>query len=127
MIDAKMKMKTRIRDSQAVVENFTALHQGKIPEHLMKKDAQRIGKEFDPNLYFTVLTHLTLVTGYTLDYVYRYTGFGGSPLLYVRQLDTPPLKDSFNKFEEFWKEKPFQDELNKIIQRESEKRGYMKK
>lgn len=90
-----MKMnKTIIRDAQAVVEKFTALHQGEIPEHLMKKDAKRNGKEFDPNSYLTVLTHLTLVHGYTLDYIYNYTFFDGSPYLYARQLDAPPLRSA---------------------------------
>ena len=41
-------------------------------------------------------------------------------------IDNPPLKDSFTKFEEFWKEKPFQDELNKSIQEELKKRGIKK-
>ena len=48
------------------------------------------GGELDVNDYFSVLTHLSMETGYVLDYVYFYGGLGGEPILYARQVDQEP-------------------------------------
>ena len=91
---------------QATVDALVALHQsaGYPPEHLLKENAVRTGDEFDVNRYFTVLDHLSMEPGYTLDYVYCYdgSGFAGFPKLYARPdviptksatTDTPPTGD----------------------------------
>lgn len=76
-----------------VVQKMKTLHDGKIPAHLKMRDAVRIGEEFDPNSYFSVLTHLSMKPGYTLDYIYDYRkGFSGSPHLYARLISDPPLQ-----------------------------------
>jgi hypothetical protein len=37
-----------------------------------------------------VLDHLSMVPGYILDYVFRYDGMGGYPVLYARPVGQPP-------------------------------------
>ena len=48
-------------------------------------------ERFDPNRYFEVFDRLRPDDGWDLDYVYSYWGNGGSPLLYPRRRDAPPL------------------------------------
>src|SRR5688572_28858451 len=48
-------------------------------------------ERFDPNRYFEVFDRLHPDDGWVLDYVYHYWGNGGSPLLYPRRRDAPPL------------------------------------
>jgi hypothetical protein len=51
------------------------------------------GEKFDPNEYFTVLTHLSLEDGYVLDYVYFAPGGGdGAPYLYARPEGEPTIE-----------------------------------
>jgi hypothetical protein len=70
---------------QDTVDAMAAIQAGlRTPQHLLVENAQRDGSEFDPNLYFTVLTHLSMSPGYVLDYVYDYNGMGGRPVLYAR-------------------------------------------
>ncbi len=57
---------------------------GRVPEHLLNKNSARNGTEFDPNGYFTVLTHLSMEEGYVLDYVYYYGRSSGHPVLFTR-------------------------------------------
>ena len=66
--------------ASALVENADKA----FPEHFRHENAIRRGTEFDPNSFFSILTHLKIRNGVTLDYVYRYTGLGGWPCLYVR-------------------------------------------
>jgi hypothetical protein len=77
---------------QDTVDSFSGLvhTQGRVPEHLLQADAVKVGGEFDVSAYFSVLTHLSVEQGYTLDYVYYYGGLGGEPILYVRQMDQTP-------------------------------------
>ncbi len=63
-----------------------------IPENFMADEPLKLGGEFDPNQYFTVLTHLQMEPGYTLDYVYYYDFMGGYPTLYARPLDQAPYQ-----------------------------------
>jgi hypothetical protein len=49
---------------------------------------------FDANDYFTVLNHLSMEPGYTLDYVYRADGSGAQPVLYARKIDARPFSTS---------------------------------
>ena len=70
---------------QDTVDAMAVIQAGlRTPQHLLVENAQRDGSEFDPNLYFTVLTHLSMSPGYVLDYVYDYNGMGGRPVLYAR-------------------------------------------
>jgi hypothetical protein len=70
---------------QDTVDAMAAVKSGlRTPEHLLVENAQRDGSEFDPNLYFTALKHLSMAPGYVLDYVYHYDGMGGRPVLYAR-------------------------------------------
>ena len=54
---------------------------------------------FDVNDYFSVLTHLSMEPGYTLDYVYAYFFTDGEPILYARPVDQAPY-DTYFAFEE---------------------------
>ncbi len=83
---------------QDTVDAMAAIQAGlRTPEHLLVENAQRDGSEFDPNLYFTVLTHLSMSPGYVLDYVYHYDGMGGRPVLYAR----PEGLALYRSYEEF--------------------------
>ena len=76
---------------QSTVDAIRALKRGlDFPEHLQQKDAVKTGEEFDINQYFTVLTHLSMQSGYVLDYVYLYDGMGGQPIIYARKVDQAP-------------------------------------
>ncbi len=50
------------------------------------------GEKFDPNTYFTVLTHIGMKPGYVLDYVYWADGLGSHPCLYARRAKEPRKK-----------------------------------
>lgn len=85
---------------QASVDGVQALHAGQtIPDHFLQPGAVRTGEEFDPNRYFGVLTHISMETGYTLDYVYRIDDFAGLPILYARSTTSEryPTSDSLYK------------------------------
>lgn len=61
-----------------------------IPNFLIDPEAAQSGEVFDPNQLLIPLNHLSLESGYTLDFVYRYDGIGGKPFLYARKTtDTP--------------------------------------
>lgn len=76
---------TAAPDWQATVDGMQALTQElEIPEHLRVPNAERTGEEFDVNAYFTVLTHLSMESGYLLDYVYHYNGVSGASFIYAR-------------------------------------------
>jgi hypothetical protein len=67
------------------------------PEHFIKsgyKLQYPLEGDFDPNLYFEVLTHLSLPKGKVLDYVYSMEGLGGVPILYVRGENDPQATES---------------------------------
>jgi hypothetical protein len=73
---------------QGVVDAFVDLnHSQRLPDHLMQENPEKDGSEFDVNAYFDVLDHLSMEPGYVLDYVYRYDGMGGSPVLFTRPED----------------------------------------
>lgn len=55
------------------------------PRHLLRRFAVKTWWDFDPNKYFTVLSHVAMKPGYVLDYVYQYDGMGGYPVLYGRK------------------------------------------
>jgi len=97
-----MGMKNNVDGS--VVSKLVGFFPDNIPERLMQKKPARTEGDFDPNSYFTVLTHLGMKPDYTLDYVYHYTeGFGGNPNLYARPIDSKRL-DIFIEYRD-WEEK----------------------
>ncbi|MGR8979751.1 MAG: hypothetical protein ACU84H_06630 [Gammaproteobacteria bacterium] len=88
----------------SVVSAMLRLQPDHIPKHLMQMNPVKAEGDFDPNAYFTILTHLSMKQGYTLDYVYHYMhDFGGNPYLYARAVDEPPLV-SYNEYQNLdWK------------------------
>jgi len=75
---------------QMTVEAVDALQESlEVPGYFLEEDAKRTGEEFDPNQYFTILSHLSMEPGYVLDYVYNYDFMGGFPVLYARPADQP--------------------------------------
>jgi len=62
-----------------------------VPEHLVQEGALKRGDEFDAQTYFTVLDSLSMEPGYVLDYVYRFEGIGGNPVLYARPESQAPF------------------------------------
>lgn len=54
---------------------------------------------FDVNDYFSVLTHLSMEPGYTLDYVYDYGFLAGEPILYARPVNQAPY-ETYSAFAE---------------------------
>jgi hypothetical protein len=69
----------------AAVAGIRALWaQSPFPDYFMDEKAVERGGEFDPNLYFTVLDHLSMEPGYVLDFVYTYDFMGGYPTLFAR-------------------------------------------
>jgi len=60
------------------------------PANFQTENPVKTGGEFDVMQYFNVLDHLSMQPGYVLDYVYRYDGMGGYPVLYVRPTGQPP-------------------------------------
>jgi hypothetical protein len=92
-------------DWQGTVDRFKALHSGlKLPDYLMKQPAAKKGGEFEINQYFTVLKRLSLAEGLALDYVYRFDGMGGGPVIYTRPAGTP----AYTTYEEYAKAAPKQ-------------------
>jgi hypothetical protein len=87
----------------ADVAQMTALlgMAGPLPQHLQQADAQKNGSEFDVNRFFAALEHLSMQSGYTLDYVYRFDGMGGSPVPYARPLNQAPY-GSYADLEAVW-------------------------
>lgn len=75
----------------AVVTRLMNLHPQEIPRHLLQTNSVKAETDFDPNTYFSVLTHLSMKNGFVLDYVYRYHSFGAEPWLYGRLVDETPL------------------------------------
>jgi hypothetical protein len=78
---------------RATVSGLVALTGGlTTPDHLQQENAVRTADDFDANEYFSVLDHLAMQDGYTLDYVYAYEFIGGRPILYARRSDQPPYQ-----------------------------------
>lgn len=62
------------------------------PDHLMQPDSVKTEDDFDVSQYWMVLDHLSMRSGYVLDYVYQFDGMGGYPVLYARPADEAPYK-----------------------------------
>ena len=77
------------RDSMKGLRALT--HGLGFPEHLSEMMPEKTEDDFDVDSYFSVLEHLSLEEGYTLDYVYYADELGGKPLVYARMVDRPPF------------------------------------
>jgi hypothetical protein len=85
---------------QSTVGAIKELQQSELPDNLLKGESIKTGGEFDINQYFSVLTHLKLEEGYTLDWVYDYNGSAGVPRLYVRPVTQKPYEKNYPDFYE---------------------------
>jgi hypothetical protein len=96
----------QIDQLEANVAQMTSLLStaGQVPQHLRQDDAQKNGSEFNVNLFFAALEHLSMQSGYTLDYVYRFDGMGGSPVLYARPTNQVPY-NRYADLEAVWQTK----------------------
>jgi hypothetical protein len=86
-----------------VVQKMKKLHPREIPDHLTHGKSVKTGNEFDPNVYFTVLTNLAMKPGYVLDYVYQVDSLGACPWLYARAAAEKPLASTIEY--EDWQKK----------------------
>jgi len=78
---------------QAEVDEIRRLTRGQnIPNHLINPEQPATEEVFDPNLLLTPLDHLSLQPGYVLDFVYRYDGMGGRPIIYAREESAAPYE-----------------------------------
>jgi len=78
---------------QPVIEGMNHLNSSEdIPQHLMQNSAYYEPGDFDPNEYFTVMDHLHMRTGETLDYLYYYSDMGGYPMVYNRSINSTPFR-----------------------------------
>ncbi len=76
----------------SVVKKLKALQPKGLPKHLQEYDAVKRAGDFDVNRYFDVLKHLSMRPGYVLDYCYMFSSHAGSPCLYARPVDAPPIR-----------------------------------
>jgi len=79
-------------DWSGPLKAVAALQPNDIPDYLLQENPQLHGDEFDPNQYFTALTHVSMEPGYVLDYIYQYDGLGAYPLLFARLADQDPAQ-----------------------------------
>lgn len=80
--------------SKDIVAGFEALQEPLgFPDHLAAEDAEKGEGDFDANLYFDVLDRISPQHRYVLDYVYRYAGIGGGPVLYARKSTALPYRN----------------------------------
>lgn len=93
-----------VRVDGSVVAKLCRLQPKSVPGNLAQWCPRRTKRDFDPNTYFTVLTHLRMKAGSTLDYDYHYDkSFGGMPSLRAKQTDETVKDESF-KNRNVWKE-----------------------
>jgi len=79
--------------SQKIVQKIKDMQPLNIPGNLTQDTSYKTGDEFNVNDYFPVLTHLSMESGYVLDYVYYCSDEAGSPILYARQKKQMPFED----------------------------------
>jgi hypothetical protein len=83
-----------ITSAQSTVDALASVQpSGAIPDHFTidyHGDVVRNEDDFDVNVYFGALTHLSMEPGYVLDYLYQMDGLGGAPFIYARPVDRMP-------------------------------------
>ncbi len=81
-------------ECRRVVNGLKELKSGLgFPDSLFEDPPRKPENGFDPNSYFTVMTHLNMAPGYTLDYLYFADDLGGLPLVYARRTGDEPFLD----------------------------------
>lgn len=75
-----------------------------LPEHFMSENPFRQATDFDPNKYFQVFTHLKMISGYKLDYIYFNDELGGLPLVYARKSNDAPFQSYAELLKSFGEE-----------------------
>jgi hypothetical protein len=75
-----------------------------LPDHFTAENPVRLDSEFNPNSYFSVLTHLKLTSGYKLDYIYFNDELGGLPLVYARKSSSAPFQSYTKLLKSFGEE-----------------------
>ena len=75
-----------------------------LPEHFTAENPFRLDSEFNPNSYFSVLTHLKLTSGHKLDYIYFNDELGGLPLVYTRKSSVAPFQSYADLLKSFGEE-----------------------
>ena len=93
-IDTTTQMETpKVKEWQRTVNRLVELQdQLEIPDPLLETGAVKSKDDFNPNEYFSILTHLTMEAGYELDYVYQYELMGGRPMVYARKDEKKPFR-----------------------------------
>ncbi|NLT28441.1 MAG: hypothetical protein GXX97_05150 [Dehalococcoidales bacterium] len=80
------------RSRQKTVDAMRSLINGySLPREYWTVDSARLEGWFDVNAYFSVLSHLSMQPGYTLDYVYHGRQLEGHPYMYARRVDSKPF------------------------------------
>lgn len=80
------------RSRQNTVDAMRSLINGySLPREYRTVDSARLEGWFDVNAYFSVLSHLSMQPGYTLDYVYHGRQYEGHPYMYARRVDSKPF------------------------------------
>jgi hypothetical protein len=80
-----------ISTCRATLDAMSTLIGGlEFPENFQTENPAKTGGEFDVMQYFSVLDHLSMKTGFVLDYVYHFDGMGGYPFVYARPVNQPP-------------------------------------
>jgi hypothetical protein len=99
---------------QQIADELRAHQPSVAPDNLWPLDGAKNGTEFDVNMYFSVLTHLSMQDGYELDYVYLSDGTAGGPILYIRPTDAAPFQ-SYNDYRDATHQNPRAGSDNSLI------------
>jgi len=92
-----------------IVSAMNGIQPTDIPKNLLDSGVKQ-GNEFDVNSYFSILKHISMQEGYTLDYFFSNGGIGAGPVLYTR----PPAETPYgpaNPLPEGVKPASYQDHL----------------
>jgi len=90
-MDSSYDYVNRLRDlqrAQKPPQRFTS----EFPPEKRDLDGLKLPEDFDVMEYFGVLSHLKVMPGKALDWVYLKGDLGGFPVLYVRSASDPPYR-----------------------------------
>ncbi len=107
---AMVSTRYRINDQEcySVLNGFLEIMSLDLPEEWINVyytsddyyyDLPRVESQFDANQYFSFLTHLNMVEGLQLDYVYFADRWDGYPILYAREESREPFS-TFTEYKE---------------------------
>jgi hypothetical protein len=98
---------------QELLSTLKALQPTVVPDNLSATGV-KMGEEFDVNGYFALLKHISMDSGYVLDYVYITDQKSGGPILYVRPADKTPF-NTYNEYQTATHETPRQAKDKNLI------------